>query len=256
MIGRGKARAVVAPVARGAALVASLLACATAAAQVLIDPVVVELAPQQRVAAISVSVSDKAEAPVRMQAQVFRWTQSTSGEELSEPSNELLVTPVIAEIKPGQKQLFRVALRGPRPAPGELAYRLLLDNISEPQVMQDAGGSGAVIKLHMRYDLPVLLAPVVPVVEHVRWQPCPGEVPATEACVRLRNEGNRRIKIKTLTLSGDGWTQDLSLKEGVNVLAGAERDWHVPLADGHALPLRAVRLLTAQSRQLQADPGG
>ncbi|MGZ5201399.1 MAG: fimbrial biogenesis chaperone [Telluria sp.] len=256
MIRRGTAPAVRVSCRRGAAILAALLACGTAAAQVLIDPVVVELAPQQRVAAITVTVSDKASAPVRMQAQVFRWTQDRNGENLTEPSNDLLVTPVIAEIRPGQKQLFRVALRGARPTPGELAYRLLLDNISEPQVVQDPGASGAVIKLHMRYDLPVLLAPIVPVVEQLRWKPCPGPVAATEACVRLHNEGNRRVKIKTLTLAGDGWTQDLTFKEGINVLAGSEREWRVPLDGGHALPLRDVRVLTVQAKQLQAQPGG
>lgn len=240
---------------RALAIAAALAACAGASAQVLIDPVVVELGAQQRVAAITVSVSDKAGAPVRMQAQVFRWSQGLGGEDLQEPSNELLVTPVIAEIKPGQKQMFRVALRGQRRSPGELAYRLLLDNISEPQTVQVAA-AGASVKLHMQYDLPVLFAPIVPVVEHMRWQPCPGQALATEACVRLRNDGNRRIKIKTLTLDGDGWSQDLSLKDGVNVLAGSEREWRVPLTDGHALPLRGVRMLTVQSKQLKADPGG
>jgi fimbrial chaperone protein len=256
VIVRGTASAIRALCWYGAACVAALFACGTAVAQVLIDPVVVELAAQQRVAAISVSLSAKASAPARIQAQVFRWTQSPDGENVAEPSNDLLVTPVIAEIKPGQKQMFRVALRGARPAPGELAYRLLLDNIAEPQAVEGVGPAGASIKLHMRYDLPVLFAPIVPVVEHVRWAPCPGTVPATEACVRLSNDGNRRIKIKTLTLAGDGWSQDLTFKDGINVLSGSDREWRVPLAAGHALPLRAVRLLTAQSKQVQADPGG
>jgi fimbrial chaperone protein len=243
-------------VIRGVAVLAALLACGTAGAQVLIDPVVVELAPQQRVAAISVSVSAKAAAPVRLQAQVLHWIQGVNGEDLAEPSNDLLVTPAIAEIRPGQKQLFRIALRGARPAQGELAYRLMLDNIAEPQALANTGVAGAVVKLHMRYDLPVLLAPVVPVVERMRWLPCPGEAPAAQACVRLRNDGNRRVKIKTLTLAGDGWSQDLALQEGVNVLAGSEREWRIPLEGGHTLPLRGIRLLTAQSKQLQAEPGG
>jgi fimbrial chaperone protein len=256
MIVTGKAPAARALRLRAAAVLAAVFAYGTAAAQVMIDPVVVELAAQQRVAAISVSLSPKATAPARIQAQVFRWTQGRGGEDLEEPSNDLLVTPVIAEIKPGQKQMFRVALRGPRPAPGELAYRLLLDNIAEPEEVQVAGQAAAAVKLHMRYDLPVLFAPVVPIMERVQWQSCPGQAVAAEACVRLSNVGNRRIKIKTLTLSGDGWTQDLTLKEGVNVLAGSEREWHIPLADGHAGPVRAVNLLTAQSKALQAEPGG
>jgi len=130
-----------------------------------------------------------------------------------------------------------------------------------------------VIKFRMRYDLPVLLAPAGPVMNVLRWKPCPTDAvpassaaasviakPATprtnESCVRLLNAGNRRVKVQTLTLSGDNWQQALPLKDGVNVLAGAEREWHVPLTTGQAGALHGVHITTTRGETLQAESGG
>jgi fimbrial chaperone protein len=239
----------------GALFAMLLLFAVQARAQVLIDPVVVELGARHRVATVTVSLTEKSTAPMRLQAQVLRWRQDAQGEDLTEPSSDLLVTPVIADIKPGQKQLFRIALRGPRTDTGELPYRLILEDVAEPQAPAESG-PGMMINLRMRYSLPVLLAPTATATDRVRWQPCPGVQPDNgQACVRLRNEGNRHIKLLAFTLSGDGWQQETRLPKGVNVLAGAERELSVTPESGHNLPVRAVHLQTAQGTLLQAVAG-
>ena len=123
-----------------------------------------------------------------------------------------------------------------------------------------------VINFRGRHDLPVMVAPVGPVINLLRWKPCPLQVASTpvktrstsspESCIRLLNAGNRRVKVQTLTLAGDNWLQALNLKEGVNVLAGAERAWHVPLQTGQAGALRGVQVNTAGGEKLQAEAGG
>lgn len=246
----------------GAGLVTALLASGTALAQVLISPVVVELGARQRAVAVTVSLSDQARAPMRLQAELLRWTQDVQGQAVTELSDELLVTPPIADLRPGGQQVFRIALRGPRPAPEELAYRLILEDVAEPTAAADSA-PGMLIKFRMRYDLPVLVAPAGPVANALRWKPCAPEAaptssarPSAEACVRLLNAGNRRVKVQTLTLAGDGWQQALSLKDGVNVLAGSEREWRVPLQAGQTGALRGVQVLSARGETLQAETGG
>lgn len=242
--------AAVRALARVAAPLALFLASGTVAAQVLINPVVVELSERQRIASVTVTLSEKATAPMRLQAEMLRWDQDIRGDALTQPSADMLVTPAIADLKPGDKQVFRLALRGPRPAPGELAYRLILEDVAPPA---NAPAAGVAIQFRMRYDLPVLIAPAVPVRTALRWKSC---APATagEACVALRNDGNRRVKVSTLSLAGAGWSQDVAFNEGVNVLAGATREWRVPLAPGHAGPASGVQVRTARAETLQAEP--
>lgn len=252
-----------------AGFAATLLASGTVAAQALINPVVVELGSRQRTVAVTVTLSDQASAPMRLQAELLRWKQDVQGHAVTEPTDALLVTPPIAELQPGGRQVFRVALRGVRPAREELAFRLILEDIAEPTAAADIA-PGMLIKFRMRYDLPVLVAPAGPVANALRWKPCPPEVapapvalPANrpvirhaEACVRLLNAGNRRVKVQTLTLEGDGWQQALPLKEGENILVGTEREWRVPLVKGQEGALRSVRAQTARGETLQAEAGG
>ncbi len=231
-------------------------------AQVLIQPTVVEFSPRHRTVAVTVTLSEKAQSPMRLQAELLRWKQGHQGEAVTEPSADLLVSPPIADLQPGERQVFRVALRGARSSPEELAYRLILEDIAEPSP-DEAGKAGMAINFRMRYDLPVLIAPVDKVVNALRWNPCPpgpASTPtkpaAAESCVRLLNTGNRRLKVQTLTLAGDGWQQTLSPKDGETVLAGTEREWRVPLQTGQTGALRGVQVQTARGETLQAEAGG
>jgi fimbrial chaperone protein len=244
------------------ALVPALLGLAGAAAQaqVVINPVVVEFAPRQRVASVTISLSDTATRAMRLQAEVLSWRQDLQGKDVTAPSTDLLVTPPIAELRPGQKQLFRIAPRGPRQGSGELAYRLVLEDVAPPAPAPDTPSTDSPdisIRLRMRYDLPVLLAPAGAVVNQLRWKPC-ATAPAEGrplACVRLFNAGNRRVKVQALTLSGANWEQTLALGEGANVLSGAEREWHVPLQPGQSGTPLGVRVRTVGGQIIQAEAG-
>lgn len=245
-----------------------LLLIGPAAAQLVIGPTAVEFGSKQRVSTVTVTLDSKAKAPMRLQAEVHRWQQNLAGDAVTEETTELLVTPPITELRPGQRQIFRLALRGQRPAPEELAYRLILEDISgstgSAQLAPDVA-----INFRMRYDLPVVIAPAGPIVNQLRWKPClhatsasgskSGSSPLTSsspsACVRMLNAGNRRVKVQTLTISGDGWQQAMPFKEGVNVLAGAEREWHVPLQPDQTGALRGIHVHTARGEDLQAEAG-
>lgn len=235
--------------------VAGLLSCATAMSQALISPVLIEFAPKQRIATVRITLSDKATSPMRLQAQLLRWRQDVHGAAVTQPSDDLVVTPRIAEIHPGKQQVLRLALRGPLPADTEMAYRLVLEDIADP-VPVDLGG-GAAVNFRMAYDLPVLVAPRSPVVSALRWRNCPQATTpraSTGTCLRIVNAGNRRLKVQAVMLAGDGWQRSLNLGEGDAVLAGDEREWTIPApASG---PVRSVQVRTATGKLLQAEAAG
>ena len=228
------------------------------AAQLVIGPTVIEFGPKQKVAAVSVTLDGNAAMPMRLQADVLVWRQNVKGENVYEDTAELLVTPPIAEIKPGQKQVFRLALRGPRAAQEELAYRLILEDISAAMDSAQVAPNMK-IDFRMRYDLPVLLAPLSPVANRIMWKPCKADsvtnaTPAA-ACIHLFNAGNRRVKVQSLTIVGDGWQQPLAFGDGENILAGAEREWRIPLKAGQTGRFRSAQVQTARGETLQLEPG-
>jgi fimbrial chaperone protein len=237
-----------------------LFAAVPCGAQVLISPVVVEMTGAGRAVAVEITLSDRAKAPIRLQAELLRWDQDVRGAAVTEPSDDLLISPPIADLQPGDKQVFRVALRGARRGPEELAYRLVLEDIAALAGAGE-GSPGMNIQFRMRYDLPVLVAPAGPVVNALRWKPCPPPAAvalqsAADVCVRVLNAGNRRVKVQTLTLSGANWQQALTLKDGVNVLAGAEREWRVALPGGQSGAVRGVQVQTERGETLQAEADG
>lgn len=204
-------------------LIGWLLLPVAAMAQVLINPVVVELGARQRAASVTVSLGARSQGAVRLQTEVLKWEQALDGSARYEPTNDLVVAPPIAEIKPGETQVFRVALRGQRPHAGELAYRLIFEDTAQP-----APDPTRAVSFRLRYDLPLLVAPAEPVRSSYRWQLCAAR--EGEACVRLVNEGNRRITLDSLAIEGSGWT--MPIQTPGTVLAGAQREWRVPLAAG------------------------
>lgn len=233
-------------------------------AGVAISPVVVEMNSPRR--AVSVSVHNSGDRPITLQSDVMLW-QQLEGSDRYEPTDAFLVVPPIAEIQPGASQVFRLLLRAPVPSPLERTYRLILEDITENQVKDGQ----AAISFRLTHNLPIMIAPAGKVRNAIRWKPCtsastsvilpattakPGTSLAAEACVRLFNAGNRRVKVQTLTLAGDGWQQELRLKDGINVLAGAEREWRVALSSGHKGVLSGLHVQTALGEKLQAESGG
>jgi fimbrial chaperone protein len=226
-------------------------AAVAASAGVLISPVVVELSSPRH--PIAVTVTNDGDRPVTFQADTLTW-QQVEGVDRFESTDELLVVPPMVQVPPKTSQIFRVMPRSPVPSPSERAYRLVLEDISEAAA--PAAGQAA-ITFRLSHNLPVMIAPAGKVLNALRWKPCTKEPAGQQAvCLRILNAGNRRVKFESLTVAGEGWQQVLSLGAGENVLAGAQREWLVPLADGQAGGVQGVQIKTARGETLQAQSGG
>ena len=239
-------------VARMLLAIGACAAAVSSTAGVVITPVVVEVVSPRK--PVAVTVTNNGDRPVTFQTDVLVWLQA-EGIDRFEPTNDLLVVPPIVEVAPNASQVFRVMMRSPAPSGVERTYRLLLEDITEG--LAPVAGQAS-ISFKLSHSLPVMVAPAGKVLNAIRWKPCTAE-PATRpaaARIRLLNAGNRRVKFETITIAGDGWQQVLSLKTGENVLAGAQREWVVPLAAGQAGTPRGVQVKTAQGEMLQAETGG
>jgi fimbrial chaperone protein len=192
----------------------SLLA-ANAAGAMGISPVLVELSPKARVA--SVTLTNPSAQAKTFQAQTLSWRQHEGVDQYAE-SGDLLVSPSIAQIGAGQTQVFRVVLRGAAPAQTEKAYRLILEDITDENERQK---HQAMVYMLLRFNLPLFAAPSATARPALRWSQCAAT--AGQGCVRLDNDGNRRIRLSALNVQTQGWHQELA--GGVTVLAGAWHQW-------------------------------
>lgn len=199
---------------------------------VSISPLLLDITPRQRVETVQLTnLSDKA---ITMQAEVLRWVQA-DGKESLEETEELLVVPPIAFIAAGEIQVFRVSLRGPFNGAGEKGYRLMLEDVTD-----ETSTSTGNIAIHIRHNLPLFVTPAGDAISATRWSLC--AAPAGKGCVRLDNDGNRRIRFFELTVAGTAWQQ---VVQGGTVLAGAWKQWSFDLPPGRGQPAR----ITAKTEQ-------
>jgi fimbrial chaperone protein len=118
----------------------------------------------------------------------------------------------------------------------EQTYRLVLADISE--VLNPKSG---MLAIRFRHNLPVYVTPSGKSEAKIspRWSRCtiPGK-----GCVRLDNDGSRRLRISALTVAGQGWQQKVP---GGVVLAGAWKQFNFDLASGLS-PLDSITAKTEQ----------
>jgi fimbrial chaperone protein len=186
-----------------------------------ISPVLVELSPDRRIT--SITLSNPADHPVSFQTRTLAWSQA-DGTDVYGETDELIVVPPIAEIGAGASQIFRVTTRG-APAAQERAYRLIFEDITDVVSTTHAAGE-ATIDIRVNHNLPVFITARGKALAQPRLGSCASPVPAPTAasrCIRLDNDGNHYLQIKSLTVAGTDWRKDLN--SGARVLAGDWRQW-------------------------------
>lgn len=132
-------------------LFTSLLCVASAASagSFSIDPVRIQLSEAKPSSVMR--VENRGDATITVQLQAMNWTQSGNQDQLT-VSRELLATPQVFRLRPGQVQVVRVALLGPVDATRERSFRLLLDEVP-PAPAADFRG----LQMALRISMPVFV---------------------------------------------------------------------------------------------------
>ncbi len=214
---------------RACALAVLALLAGAASAQ-SVSPVLVELSPRHRVG--SVTIANRSDRGMSFQVEVRAWSQP-DGVDRYAPTEDLLVAPAIADIGPGDSQLFRVALRTPPPSK-EFAYRLVFENVT--QETRAPAANKVSVTINFSHDLPVFVGTPTKAKGKPRLGVCAGHTGA--GCVRLDNDGTRRVKISSLVVEGGGWRKPLATAK--TILAGAWAEWRFDLPAKARRPLRVL----------------
>jgi len=188
--------------------------------------------------------------PIQAQVRVFRWTQ-VNGEDVMVPSRDLVVSPPMVAIAPGDRQLVRVIRQVTPPGGGvETAYRILVDEL--PVGMAAKGG----LTFVLRYSIPAFLAPAggpaTKAALETVW-----EETAAGARLRVHNGGNGHAQIADVTWQGPGERRNVLLSGLVGyALPGSTMRWNLPTDLPRGGVLRARINGEASESMLVVDPRG
>lgn len=132
------------------ALVATAPAAAQSSGALLIWPVDPVLEARQNATALW--LENNGTLPKTLQVRVFAWAQK-NGSNVYAAQDDVIGSPPILTIAPGQRQLVRLTRTVPPSDEPERSYRVIVDEIPVPQTAEK--GAGASVSFRMRYSIPL-----------------------------------------------------------------------------------------------------
>lgn len=153
---------------------------------------------------------------IGVQVRAFAWSQA-GGEDEYAATTDIVITPAIITIEPGEEQFFRVLRTGGGEAGGEKRYRVAIDQLPDPS--QTRHGSATA---RLRFTIPLFLDRDIASAPQLDWAFGPDGLTA-------RNMGGQTVKIVNLSArdaSGQAVNVD---RNGLRyLLGGSAINW--PLA--------------------------
>ncbi|MCP1489053.1 hypothetical protein PS896_01350 [Pseudomonas fluorescens] len=232
---------------------------AHAASSVLIWPIDPVLEADQQASALW--LENRGSETANLQIRVFGWSQSGFAEQYQN-QRDVIGSPPVAKIEPGQKQLVRLTRTKEVPPGQELAYRIIIDEIPSAQpATADGGKTAAAIRFQMRYSVPLFAYgaglwskedstrardPKGVGLPQLSWRTVAVD---GKPYVEVRNQGAVHARLTDVAIKQAG--QSKPLAEGLlgYVLPGAVMRWPAPtpLTNDSALQVRVNGAAQVQS---------
>lgn len=222
-----------------------------AASSVLIWPIDPVLEADQQASALW--LENRGTETANLQIRVFAWSQSGFADQYQN-QRDVVGSPPVAKIEPGQKQLVRLTRTREVPPGQELAYRIIIDEIPLAVANEPTGDNktAAAIRFQMRYSVPLFAYgaglwskddssrkrdPKGAGVPDLSWRKVQAD---GRSFIEVRNQGAVHARLTDVAFKQAGAAKPLV--EGLlgYVLPGAVMRWPVPepLAGDSTLQLR------------------
>lgn len=108
---------------------------------------------------VAIWIENQGNEEQMLQARAFLWTQKEGKDQLT-PQATVMVSPPMAKVAPGAKQLFRVVNKIPAPQGTLQTYRIIVDEIpkkSTPKPLDFDTDVQQGVKFQFRYSIPLFI---------------------------------------------------------------------------------------------------
>lgn len=144
-------------------------------------------------------LENRGNASTIMQVRIFDW-QQVSGKDQYQTQQQVVASPPMVRLEPGQKQLVRLIKQTPPAAGQEKAYRVVLDEIPTPRT---PGENQAGLNFQMRYSVPLFVygdgLTRDSARADLRWHTISS---GGKRWLELTNRGNGHARLSNVTLGG------------------------------------------------------
>jgi fimbrial chaperone protein len=195
-----------------------------------VTPVRIYMVPKDR--AVAVTITNEADEPVVLQADVYEWRQTAEGEDDLVPSEDLILAPPIIKLAAKARQVVRLARLQPPDASRQLTYRLILREL--PEAVPTKGIS---VPIALALSMPVFITP--PVAKHRTACTAARDDRGTLA-VSCANGGTAYAQVREVLVRQDAQIVG-RFEGGAYILPGARK--RLALKAEHPAPVGALKLV-------------
>ncbi len=144
-------------------------------------------------------LENRGNATTMMQVRIFSWLQ-VGGQEQYQTQQQVVASPPMVRLEPGQKQLVRLIKQGAPEAGREMSYRVVLDEIPTPRT---PGENQAGLTFQMRYSVPLFVygngVTSDSAKPQLSWQQVDS---GGKRWLELTNRGNGHARLSNVTIGG------------------------------------------------------
>jgi fimbrial chaperone protein len=200
----------------------------------------------------SLTVENAGDEKVTVQLQVVTWSQDGQGNEVYEPTKDLVFFPQIVTIEAGKRGIVRVGYESAQQVDIEKSYRVFVQEIP----VRTPGES--VIKTLIRVSLPIF---IVPKTQRQALAVESTGIVDGRLQTRIRNSGTTHAMVKTIRATGvDGSGKEVFSKDfgGWYVLPGVSRVFPIDVTHEECALATLIRIVAtagdvSASGQIRVD---
>jgi fimbrial chaperone protein len=194
-----------------------------------VTPVRIYMTPKDR--AVAVTITNEADEPVALQADVYVWKQGADGSDELVPSEDLILAPPIIKLGAKARQVVRLARIQPPDAARQLTYRLILRELPEASLSK-----GIDVPVALALSMPVFITPP----NAKPRSACEAAREGGTLVVYCANSGNAYTQVREVLVKQNGETVG-RFEGGAYVLPGARR--RLALNAEKPIPAAALQLV-------------
>lgn len=205
--------------------IASLLTCLytffslSSLANIMVNPVMIEFSDKEL--SQEISVENQSNSDKIFQASVKEWLQDSNGESVYKDTKKIIVFPLMAKIPAKSTQKFRIIFKKSADSMPQMSYRLFLEEVKNRAA---AKSNAAMFSFLFKILIPVFInSDNLETKLDKKFEIIKSK---NNYQVTLKNNGNKYIKIKDLTIKN---VPNFKIKEWQYILPFSQRVWNIPI---------------------------
>ena len=208
-------------------MLASSFATSTIAGPFSVTPVRIYMDANDK--AVAVTINNEGEEELVMQAELYTWTQKPDGEDVLEPTEDLLLSPPIIKLAGKSKQVVRLARLQPVEMNQQQTYRMIVREI--PEAKPNKGNLQ--LQIAIAFSMPVFITP--PGVKN-KLDCRPSKKAIDTVSISCENSGTAYAQVIDFTINGP---ENLMLSDNASggyILPGVKRNFDIKTEKGQPIP--------------------